>query len=155
MQLKPLSSFEGGHALRATTWVVPAGKDKRLNIQMGVDTLSDATFASRHLLRNVHDIASAGIRTTGSSTSFREEGTLRVVIDDATVDVPALVATASQLPTDCSALLGIPAILALGISLDQQLLEQGAPLICHLGEKKLREWWEAHQGESVAQPFRQ
>jgi hypothetical protein len=60
MQLKPLSSFEGGHALRATTWVVPAGNDNRLNIQVGVDALSDATFAARHLLRNVHDVVPRG-----------------------------------------------------------------------------------------------
>jgi hypothetical protein len=33
--------------------------------------------------------------------------------------------------------------------LDEQKLEQGAPLICMLGEKSPRAWWDCHEGESV------
>jgi hypothetical protein len=48
----------------------------------------------------------------------------------------------------------MPAIIDLGIVLDEQKLVQGAPLVCHLGEKTLRAWWETHQDESVdTKPF--
>jgi hypothetical protein len=48
----------------------------------------------------------------------------------------------------------MPAILDLGVILDEQKLAQGAPLVCHLGEKTLRAWWELHKGESVdTRPF--
>ncbi len=43
------------------------------------------------------------------------------------------------------ALLGVPAILELEIAVEQHLkLPQYAPLVCHLEEKKLREWLEHH-----------
>jgi hypothetical protein len=61
------------------------------------------------------------------------------------VSVPALVASACQLPLGCVALLGVPALLEMEIAVDQHLtLPQFSPLICHLGEKQLREWLHHH-----------
>ena len=68
--------------------------------------------------------------------------------------IPALCALGSSLPRDCHALFGIPAIRDLGILLDEQKLVQGQPMCCFLGEKHLRSWWEANEGESVdTRPF--
>ena len=148
------SSFEGGKALRATSKVLPRGQHVAVEIQVGVDTLSDATFALREVLHDVHDIAPEGIRNAASTVPFHEEGILHVLVDGEYIHIPALVATPSQLPSRTQALYGMPAITELGISLDQQIVKQGAPLICYLGEKKLREWWDSHEGESAdTRPF--
>ena len=83
-----------------------------------------------------------------------EEGTLDIQVDGEIQRVPALVADQLQLPLNCSALLGVPAIKDLGIHIDEQLKEQNSPLICHLGEKSLRRWWDHHAGESIeSKPF--
>jgi hypothetical protein len=52
-------------------------------------------------------------------------------------------------------LLGVPALLALEVAVEQHLkLPQFASLQCHLGEKRLREWLEHHPTDSVDQsPF--
>jgi hypothetical protein len=48
------------------------------------------------------------------------------------------------------ALLGVPALLQLEVALDQHLrLPRFSPLICHLGEKKLREWLVHHPDSSI------
>jgi hypothetical protein len=85
---------------------------------------------------------------------FQEEGLLDIFANGNLTRIPALVAAPSQLPFGTQASLGVPAILDLGVILDEQKLTQGAPLICHLGEKTLRAWWELHKGESVdTRPF--
>jgi hypothetical protein len=57
---------------------------------------------------------------------------------------------------------GMPAIIQLGVDLNEQALEQhrqlqcyfGEELGCFLGEKKLRRWLEANEGSSVdTKPF--
>jgi hypothetical protein len=48
----------------------------------------------------------------------------------------------------------MPAIVDLGVKLDEQKVTQDMPLICHLGEKSLRVWWDANKGQSVdTKPF--
>jgi hypothetical protein len=83
---------------------------------------------------------------------FSEEGTLYVFSEPKgqRVAIPALVAPPHQLPSKCVALLGVPALLQLEVALDQHLrLPRFSPLICHLGEKKLREWLVHHPDSSI------
>jgi hypothetical protein len=148
------SSFTGGEALRAIVMVVPDGHSVPISVVMGVDTLSDVTMALRSLLSNVHPVVPDDVRTSAGSSVFMEEGTLDIQVDGEIQRVPALVADQLQLPLNCSALLGVPAIKDLGIHIDEQLKEQNSPLICHLGEKSLRRWWDHHAGESIeSKPF--
>jgi hypothetical protein len=79
----------------------------------------------------------------GGSSVFSEEGTLYLFSERTgqRVALPALVAPPHHLPAECVALLGVPALLQLEAAFDQHLrLPRFSPLICHLGEKKLREW---------------
>ena len=148
------SAFTGGRALRATATVLPDGYTEPLEISVGVDTLSDVNLSLRHLLSNVSPIAPDDVRGTGSTTTFREQGFLDIYDDGRVQRVPALVAPPSTLPSSCQVLLGIPAILDLGVVLDEQKLKQDQPLVCHLGEKTLRAWLDTHAEESVdTKPF--
>jgi transposase InsO family protein len=148
------SAFTGGKALRAVTSVLPAGYSEPVEICAGVDTMSDVTLALRHLLCDVENVLPDGVRGTGSTTVFAEQGYLDVFEDGRVQRVPAFVATPAQLPSSCEVLLGVPAILDLGVILDEQKLHQRAPLVCHLGEKTLRAWLDTHPDESVdTKPF--
>ena len=93
----------------------------------------------------------------GGSSTFSEEGTLSVLskLHGQRVGVPALVASQHQLPMGCVALLGVPALLELEVAVDKHLrLPQFSPLICHLGEKKLRKWLAHHPDASIdTSPF--
>jgi len=148
------SAFTGGKALRASTTVLPAGCSEPVEIIAGVDTMSDVSLALRHLLTDVEAVMPDDVRGTGSITAFSEQGYLDIFDDGRVQRVPAFVATTSNLPTNCQVLLGIPAILDLGVVLDEQKLKQNAPLVCHLGEKTLRAWIDSHPDESVdTKPF--
>jgi hypothetical protein len=68
MQLNPSSSFTGGKALRATATVLPTGHDKPISISVGVDALSDATFAVREILSDVHSTEPDIIRGSSGSS---------------------------------------------------------------------------------------
>jgi hypothetical protein len=93
----------------------------------------------------------------GGSSIFAEEGTLQVYseLKGYSISVPALVAQQHQLPSGCVALLGVTAMHELEIAIDKDLkLPQYSPLICHLGEKKLREWLLHHPDSSIdTKPF--
>ena len=148
------SSFVPEHALKASALILPRGHHVPIEIMTGVDTLSDINLALKDLLSDVHPIIPDKVRGTSTPTSFDEEGLLSVFIDGKVVNVPALVASIDNLPHNCQALLGFPAIVDLGILLDEQKLQQGQPLCCYLGEKHLRIWWETNQGQSVdTKPF--
>jgi hypothetical protein len=121
--------------------ILPDGKESPTDITAGVDTLSGVSLAARESLSLVHSIVPDQVRCSGGFTDFTEEGFLDVCSNGGVSRVPALVALPHQLPHQCKALLGMPAIRDLGVRLDQQKLQQGAPLICHLGEKSLRSWW--------------
>jgi hypothetical protein len=96
------------------------------------------------------------------TTCLREHLTgVRPVLPDT---VSGLSGSASLGPTrgssgiGCSAApvaLGVPALLHLEVAVEQHLkLPQFSPLICHLGEKKLREWLEHHPDKAVdTSPF--
>ncbi len=89
--------------------------------------------------------------------TFTEEGTLYIIsrAQGRRVALPALVAPQHQLPFQCIALLGVPALLQLEVAVEQNLkLPQFSPLICHLGEKRLQEWLEHHPDKTVdTSPF--
>jgi hypothetical protein len=120
----------------------------------GIDTQSDVSLATRSLLSDVHTIAPDDIHGIGPSVTFTEMGFLDLLAEGRMVRVPALVANPDHLPSRCSALLGMPAILELGVKLDEQKDLQDAPLVCHLGEKSLRVWWDANKGQSIdTKPF--
>jgi len=148
------SSFVGGAAMKATIEVIPMGHQTPITISTGVDTLSNVSLATRAVLSNVHPVSPDQVQGSGGVSVFQEEGLLDIFADGNLTRIPALVASPSQLPSGTQALLGMPAILDLGVILDEQKLSQGAPLVCHLGEKTLRAWWELHKGESVdTRPF--
>ena len=142
--LPPLSpsSFTGGNTLKVTARIQhPETGPVESNIAL--DTQSDVTTCLREYLSDVRPIRPDTVSGCGGSTNFTEEGRLQIYSDAQLqmVSVPALVASAHQLPTGCSALLGVPALMDIDIAVDQHLkLPQFSPLICHLGEKRLREW---------------
>ena len=113
--------------MRATAAVLPDGYTEPLEISVGVDTLSDVNLSLRHLLSDVSPIAPDDVRGTGSITTFREQGFLDIYDDGRVQRIPALVAPPSTLPSSCQVLLGIPAILDLGVVLDEQKLKQDQP----------------------------
>jgi hypothetical protein len=101
---------------------------------------------------DVHPIQPDEVSGVGGSASFTEEGTLYIFSEPKgqRVAIPALVASPHQLLAECVALLGVPALLQLEVALDQHLrLPHFSPLICHLGEKKLREWLVHHPDSSI------
>jgi hypothetical protein len=46
-------------------------------------------------------------------------------------------------------LLGIPGLNHLGVSVDRHREKQRHPLMCYVGEKTLRKWWEANEGQAA------
>jgi hypothetical protein len=59
---------------------------------------------------------------------FREQGHLRVLIDDTIIEMPCLAADPHGLPSRCDAVFGVPAMTDLGLDLDAQSETQNAPL---------------------------
>jgi hypothetical protein len=119
------------------------------DISVGIDAYSDVNLARREFL---HDIARTDLdptRGTGGITNFTEMGMLHVCRDDPIVEVPAHVGNTATLPFHCDALLGMPAIDALGIDLNAQKVHPEDGLQCFVGEKTLRAWWDANAGSSV------
>ena len=153
-QLMQKSSFTCGKALQAVASIVDA-RGSRQNYTVGLDTHSDVTAATRDVLTGVHQISDEQVGGVGGSVHFKEEGTLTVVTPDGKlVPIPALVASAKNLPRGCKALLGLSEINTLDVKLDEHRKKQRQPLQCYLGEKKLRQWWEANQGQSIeTKPF--
>jgi hypothetical protein len=150
------SSFTGGNTLKATVEVQYPFNGKHQS-RVALDTQSDVTICLREFLTDIHAIVPDVVEGCGGATNFVEEGTLYVYSHQErnSVALPALVALPHQLPSDCIALLGVPALLALEIAVEKHLkLPQFSSLQCHLGEKKLREWLEHHPSASVDQsPF--
>jgi hypothetical protein len=88
----------------------------------------------------------------GGAANFDEEGILSVYSSSEGRLIPllALVTSPYQLPLDCVALLEVPALLGLEVAVDQHLsLPRFSPLVCHLGEKRLRGWLTYHPNCSV------
>ncbi len=146
---KPASSFVGGKALRAQVDVWQDGHQKALRVDCGLDTMSDVNMALLELLHDVHDIVVDDVRGSAEHTAFAKEGTLKLLYEGEVVSVPALVAVPSQLPRSCDITLGIPGLNSLSVSIDDHRLEQRQPLMCHVGEKTLRVWWEANEGQAA------
>jgi hypothetical protein len=146
---KPESSFIGGEALRAQLDVWQDGHADCIRVECGFDTMSDVNLAVIELLHDVHDIVLDDVRNSSGKASFAKEGTLKVLYEGEVLSLPALVATTSQLPRSCSALLGIPGLNQLGVSVDRHREKQRQPLMCYVGEKTLRKWWEANEGQAV------
>ncbi len=146
MALSPLapcpSSFTGGNTIKVTAELAHPSKSSRTEAQVAIDTQSDVTTALREYLTDIREIIPDRVSGLGGESSFREEGKLHVWSHGKRqkVSIPALVAPRHQLPLNCVALLGVPAITELDVAVEQHLkLPQFVPLICHLGEKKLRE----------------
>jgi hypothetical protein len=146
---KPPSSFVGGKALRARLDVWQDGHADSLRVECGLDTMSDVNMAVAEFLHEIHDIRIDGVSSTAGQTTFAKEGTLKVLYEGQVVCLPALVASSSQLPRSCDVLLGIPGLDALGVSIDEHRKSQQQPLICYVGEKTLRTWWEANEGQAA------
>jgi hypothetical protein len=150
------SSFTGGNTLKATAEVHHPYTGKHQS-RIAIDTQSDVTTCLREYLTEVRSIVPDIVEGCGGAANFTEEGTLYVYshADGNSVALPALVASPHQLPSDCIALLGVPALLALEVAVERHLkLPQFSSLQCYLGEKKLREWLVHHPTESVDQsPF--
>ncbi len=129
-----------------------SAKSGPVRVKVALDTQSDVTTCLREYLMDVHPIVPDEVSGVGGSSVFSEEGTLYIFSEPKgqRVALPALVAPPHQLPRDCVALLGVPALLGLEVAIDRHLrLPQFSPLICHLGEKKLREWLVHHPDSSV------
>ena len=119
---------------------------------MALDTQSDVTTCLRAYLINIKSIVPDEVNGIGGSSIFAEKGTLQVYseLKGYSISVPALVAQQHQLPSGCVALLGVTAMQQLDIAIDKHLkLPQYSPLICHLGEKRLREWLVHHPDSSI------
>jgi hypothetical protein len=68
------------------------------------------------------------VRGVGEASLFKAEGILRVMINGECIKMLAFTASKDQLPHSCLALLGMPAIDALNVSLDAPHVEQDQPL---------------------------
>ncbi len=150
------SSFTGGNTLKVLA-EVEHPRSGRCETKLALDTQSDVTTCLREFLSDIRPIIRDTLSGCGGSADFDEEGTLHVYSQSQQqlVALPALVAPKPQLPRDCAALLGVTALLELEVAVDQHLaLPQFSPLICHLGEKKLREWLVHHSDSTVdTSPF--
>ena len=94
-------------------------------------------------------LISDDVRGCAGKTVFAKEGMLKVLYEGQVLTLPALVAAPSQLPRSCSVTLGMPGLSDLGVSIDLHRKEQHQPLMCFAGEKVLRTWWEANEGQAV------
>jgi hypothetical protein len=146
------SAFTAGKGLRTTASIfIETGT---ADISVAVDTYSDVNLSQREFLHDIALISADPIRGTCGVTDFNEQGYLHVHRDGELVRVPAYVATTSGLPRNCNALFGIPAIESLGIDLNAQKAHPEHGLQCFIGERTLREWWDANGGASVdTKPF--
>ncbi len=146
-----LSSFTGGNTLKATAEVHHPHTGKHQS-WVAIDTQSDVTTCLREYLTDVRPIVPDIVEGCGGAANFTEEGTLSVYshAEGNSRALPALVPLPHQLPLDCIALLGVPALLALEVAVERHLvLPRFSALQCHLGEKKLREWLVHHPTDSV------
>jgi hypothetical protein len=146
---KPSSSFVGGKALRAKIDVWQDGHVDALRTECGLDTMSNVNLAIPELLHDVHDIVVDKVRNASGRSKFAREGTLKVLCDGEVICLPALKAARAQLPRSCDMLLGVPGLDSLGVCVDQHRAQQRQPLICWVGEKTLRTWWEANEGNAA------
>jgi hypothetical protein len=150
------SSFTGGNTLKALADIEHPSRGRKEN-KLALDTQSDVTTCLREFLSDIHPILPDIISGCSGATNFEEEGILSIYssCEGRLVQLPALVASPYQLPLDCIALLGVPALLGLEVDVDQYLsLPQFSPLVCHLGEKRLREWLTHHPNGAVdTSPF--
>ncbi len=146
---KPKSSFVGGKALRAELEVWQDGFVDSLRIECALDTMSVVNLARVELLHDVYEIVGDEVNSSAGKTSFTKEGTLKVLYEGEVLSLPALVATSAQLPRSCDVLLGIPGLDGLGVSVDQHRKGQKQPLMCFVGEKTLRTWWDANEGQAA------
>ncbi len=147
-----VSSFTGGNTLKVTVEIHHSAKGGPVKVKVALYTQSDVTTCLRQYLMDVHLIQPDEVSGVGGSASFTEEGTLYIFSEPKgqCVAIPALVSPLHQLPVECAALLGVPALLQPEVALDQHLrLPRFSPLICHLGEKKLREWLVHHPNSSI------
>jgi hypothetical protein len=142
------SSFVGGKALRALVDILD-GSRENLQVLGGLDSGSDVNLSLRVLLHDVRPICDGEVSNCGDATSFAEEGRLIVSVRGEAVSIPALVADRTQLPIDCSVLLGVPGLDSLGVMLDAHRKGKRVPLECHVGERILRSWLEANEGRTV------
>ncbi len=146
---KPASSFVGGQALRAQVDVWQDRHYDSLRVDCGLDTMSDVNMALAELLHDAHDIVVDDVRGSAGRTEFAREGTLKLLYEGEVVSVSALVAVPSQLPRSCDVMLGMPGLNSLSVSHEDHRRKQRQPLICHVGEKTLRTWWEANEGQAA------
>jgi hypothetical protein len=145
----PSTSFVSGTGLRALADVYQDGHQQTTSVVCGLDSMSDVTLALEEFLHDVHDIETESLSTTGSSATFDREGTLKLLVNSEIIEIPSLVATAAQLPRICGILLDVPGLDALGVQLDEHRKRLRIPLVCHVGKKTLRAWWETREGKSV------
>jgi hypothetical protein len=141
MLSKPESCVVGGKALRAQINVWQGGHAHSVRTVCGLDTMLDVNLALVELLHDVHEIAADNVSGL--------KGVLKVLHEGKVICVPALVAIASQLPRLCDVSLGIPGLDRLRVCVDQHRAKQRQPLICHVGEKTLRVWWESNAGQAA------
>ncbi len=146
---KPGSSFVGGKAFRAKIDVWQDGHTDALRTECGLDTMSDVNLVVPELLHDIHDIIVDDVRGSAGRTEFTREATLKVLYEGEVLELPALVATQTQLPRSCDVLLGScvdehRGLDLLGVCVDEHRAKQHQPLICCVGEKTLRVWWKAN-----------
>jgi hypothetical protein len=145
------SSFTGDNTLKALA-EVDHPRTGRCEAKVALDTKSDVMTCLREYLFDIHPIIPDVVSGCGGGANFTEEGTLRVHshAQQQCLSLPALVAPRPLLPRDCIALLGVPALLEGEVAVGQHLLlPQFSELVCHLGEKRLREWLDHHPEDAL------
>jgi hypothetical protein len=109
------SAFHGSLCLRVHS---PAGV-------VGIDTMSDVTTALRGSLTSVRPCPALPLQHLGGTTALTRHGRLCL---GSLGSVDAYVATADQLPPHCVAILGMPDITRLGLSVDHILHHNGCDI---------------------------
>jgi hypothetical protein len=130
------SSFTGGNTIKVLADIEHPFTGRQES-KLALDTQSDVTTCLREFLSDIRPIVADVVSGCGGAANFDEEGILSVYSssEGRLVPLPALVAAPYQLPLDCVALLGVPALLGLEVAVDQHLaLPRFSPLVCHLGK---------------------
>jgi hypothetical protein len=113
------SSFSGGNTLKVVA-EIDHPRTGRCDVKIALDTQSDVTTCVREYLSDIHPNITDVVSGCGGNANFTEEGNLRIYsrAQQNCISLPALVAPRHQLPLNCVALLGVPALLELEVAVD-------------------------------------
>ena len=131
LQNRSSLAFGPGSVITCHADVQPPTSDSHTRCTLGLDTFSDVNTAPEHLLDDVHQIRPVEVVGTNGPVIHSRAGVMEIHTSqpwhyfwtqDNIVSVPFLVA--DNIPDGTDAILGIPGIRQLGVSIDRHLGDQ-------------------------------